>query len=145
MLFRSEQKAAAMVGPIRQSAAEQHALGNLARAKTVTLKDGSRLASPESIDQVGKMLPPELLADSNVAALIPILAAGIDAVMGRRPATQELPDYGEPAFSEPSIRRSAPGAINEDTRALLQKTGVSEKDYAAASKAYQPGRSLALE
>ena len=139
----AERKAAAIVAPIRQTTAQQAAQVNLSRAKAATLQDGSRAATDESIEQVGKMLPPELLSDPNVGALVPLVAAGLDVIMGRRqrPVERET-SYSEPAFVETGTRRPA-AQVNSELASMLKQVGLSEKDIQPNPKI--TGRGIALE
>lgn len=142
---RAQKMAERTMGPMRQHTVNQVSDGHKQYAKTVTLKDGSKAASDESIEQAFAMLPPELTADKNVAALIPILAAGLDVFTGRRAVKAAGVDYPEPIHTESSAGRRGPVALTPDLARLLERTGVSEKDYRSTEKAYVPGRPMRLE
>jgi hypothetical protein len=142
---RWEKKNAAMIAPLRQSEAQRATLSNKERTRTVTLKDGSRLASDESIEEAYGLLAdvPELTANPQVAALMPIIAAGLDVAKGRRAVARQTVEYPDPLYTEPAggARRQAP--MNAELARIVGKVGLTEKDMARA----QPigARGMALE
>jgi hypothetical protein len=142
---RADRKAQAAMAPLRQTEAQRATLSNKERTRQVTLKDGSRLASDESIEEAYGLLAdvPELTANPQVAALMPIIAAGLDVAKGRRGVARQPVEYADPLYTEPAggARRQAP--MNAELARIVGKVGLTEKDMARA----QPigARGMALE
>jgi hypothetical protein len=138
---RAAKMAEQAVGPIRQNNAQQVSAQHRTQAKGVTLQDGTKFATDESIDQAFSMLPAELTADPKVAAIIPLIAAGLDRAKGKtlRAASR---DESEPLLTE-SVGRRGPAAISPDLQRILQRTGVTEKEFRETN--YVPGRPMRLE
>jgi hypothetical protein len=117
------------VAPVANATAAQIAQTHRANAKLARMKDGNPIASEESIDQVFSMLPPELTANQQVAALLPIMAAGLDKMLGRTPKAQPVyQGYGDPIFTEPPGRRGA-SLLTDDDKRLVKTLGLDEKKY----------------
>lgn len=132
------------IGPLRQNEAQRTAQSHLEQAKRVTLKDGNPVATAESMEQAFQMLPVELTSDRNVAAMLPIFAAGLDVIMGRRQAKASTQvEYDDPILSESPANRRGTATLSSDTQRLLQRVGVSEKEFSASK--YVPGRPVELE
>jgi hypothetical protein len=132
------------VGPMRQSSAQQQATSIRQQALGVTDSNGVPLATPESIHEAYAMLPAELAAQPNVAAVAIGTAMLIDRMKGRTVRAPQ-PDYGAPLYSEPAAgRRSGPSLTAED-RAMAAKVGLSDKDLTAAVTALQGGRAVRME
>jgi len=115
------------VAPVATATASQIAESRRIQAKQARMKDGSLVASEESVDQVFSMLPPELTANPQVAALMPILAAGLDKYMGRTP--REAPrhvEYDDPLLPLPMGGRRQ-NTLSDAEKQLAQSTGVGEK------------------
>lgn len=108
---------------------------NLQRVEHMTDEDGAPLATRESISEVAKMLPPQLLANPDVVNLVATLAIGIDHQKRRTPKASEEPLYLE---RQGGGRRSEPSISPEEKR-QLERFGISEKDYAASSKRLEQG------
>jgi hypothetical protein len=140
---RAEQIAEKRLQPLRQSTAQQISVQHKAQAKAVTLEDGTKFASDESIEQAFAMLPAELTADAKVAAIIPLIAAGIDRAKGKSVRASRT-EYSEPLMTE-SVGRRGPAPIDAGLQRILDKTGVSEKDFRATDSKYVPGRPMRLE
>jgi hypothetical protein len=131
------------VAPLRQSSAQQQAAVIRQQAMGITDKNGEVLATPESIQEAYAMLPAELAAQPNVAAVALGTAMLIDRMKGRvvKPAQQ----YSAPMYSEPSGRRSGSSITAED-RAIAAKVGLTDKDLTAAASAIsQSGRGVRME
>lgn len=114
---------------------------NIRAALSATDTEGNPWATRESIEEVVKQLPRELLADPQVADLILNNAIGIDRRKGRTP---KAPD--EPLFLE----RQGGGGRQRETaltpfeRRHLETSGISEKDYRASAAKLATGRSIEL-
>jgi hypothetical protein len=131
------------VAPLRQSSAQQQAAVIRQQAMGITDKNGELIATPESITEAYAMLPAELAANPNVAAVALGVGMLIDKMRGRvvKPAQQ----YSAPMYSEPSGRRSVSGVTAED-RAIAAKVGLTDKDLTAAASAIsQSGRGVRME
>ncbi len=141
---RWEVKAQAQMAPLRQSEAQRATLTNKERTRQVTLQDGSRLASDQSIEEAYGLLAdvPELTANPQVAALMPIIAAGLDVAKGRRPSAKQPVEYGEPLYTEPAggVRRQAP--VNTELARMAAKAGLTDKEIAASQPIGARGRAL---
>lgn len=142
---RGRRMVEAATAPMRQSSAQQVSVHHRQQAKAVTLDDGTKFASDESIDQAFSMLPAELTADPKVAAIIPLIAAGIDRARGKSVRVAPRQDYGDPLFTEAPAGRRGPAPLNAEVQKLLEKTGVSEKEFRATESKYVPGRAVRLE
>jgi hypothetical protein len=142
---RWEKKNAAMIAPLRQSEAQRATMHNKEQARHVKLADGSRAVSDQSIEEAFSLLAdvPELTANPQVAALMPVIAAGLDVFKGRRPSARQPVEYPDPLYTEPAggARRQAP--MNAELARMVGKVGLTEKDMARA----QPigARGMALE
>lgn len=114
---------------------------NIRAALAATDGDGTPWATRESIEEVVKQLPRELLADPQVADLILNNAIGIDRRKGRTPKPQD-----EPLFLERqgggTRTREVPLTAFEQRH--IQASGISEKEYRAASAKVATGRSIEL-
>jgi hypothetical protein len=130
----AEKKAQAVVAPFRQNDAQRATEQNREAARRVTLPGGSRLASDESINEAYGMLrdAPELTANPQVAALMPLLAAGLDVAKGRRLPQGGRVDMPDPLYTEPAGGSRRVAAIPTETSRILAKVGVSEKEFSSA-------------
>lgn len=145
-LDRLDKRAAAMaeraVGPIRQNTAQQTSAAHRVQAKGVALPDGTKFATEESVEQAFSLLPVELTADPKVAAIIPLIAAGLDRAKGKTPGRAVAREDSEPLITE-SVGRRGPAPIDADLQRILQRTGITEKEYRETK--YTPGRPMRLE
>lgn len=135
----------AIVAPLRQTTAQQQADHLRQQAEQIRDASGMPLATPDSVREAYKMLPPELAAQPNVAMVAIGTAMLIDRMRGR---TVQAPDraYGAPLFSEPAAgRRSHGPTISAEEKAMAAKVGITEKDLSAAVTALNAGRGVALE
>jgi hypothetical protein len=145
---RNDRRIDQRVAPLANTTAAQIAESHRQRATTLRKKDGSLAASEESINQVYGMLPAELLANPSVAALMPIMAAGLDAMTGRKPAAQAVREYDEPFFSEAAGGGRGPRSVlTDDDKAFAQKLGLDGKTYEKQVQQMQTNgrRGVALE
>lgn len=114
---------------------------NIRAALAATDSEGTPWATRESIEEVVKQLPRELLADPQVADLILNNAIGIDRRKGRTPKPVD-----EPVFLERqgggTRTREVPLTAFEQRH--LQVSGISEKEYRAAAAKASTGRSIEL-
>jgi hypothetical protein len=128
------------IKPLAGVTLNARATENIRGALTATDADGTPWASRESIEEVVKQLPRELLADPQVTELILNTAIGVDRRKGRTP---KPPD--EPLFLERQggrIQREAP--LSSQERDFLKKTGISEKEYRQSSEQLATGRAIEL-
>lgn len=108
---------------------------NIAAAMAATDDDGVPLATPESIRETAKMLPPHLLANPQVVDLVINNAIGMDR---RQRRTPKAPD--EPLYLSTQSRRGPAGPIlTASDRAFLARNGISEKDYLRSVKNLEQG------
>jgi hypothetical protein len=141
----AQRQAQAQMAPLRQSEAQRATMHNKEQARQVKLADGSRAVSDQSIEEAFSLLAdvPELTANPQVAALMPVIAAGLDVFKGRRPSVRQPVEYPDPLYTEPAggARRQAP--MNAELARIVGKVGLTEKDMARA----QPigARGMALE
>lgn len=136
------------MAPLAQTTASQTAEGHKHRAKATRMKDGSPVASDESIEQVFAMLPAELSANPQVAALLPIMAAGLDKMTGRTPKAPVARYYDDPYFTEPAGRGGRPASVlNDDDKRFAKGLGLDEKKFADQVTQMQTNgrRGVALE
>jgi hypothetical protein len=140
---RAAAQAERAAAPLRQSAAQQISAQHKQQAKGVTLSDGTKFATDESIEQAFSILPAELTADPKVAAIIPLIAAGLDRAKGKGVTRAQVPEYGEPLVTESPAGRRGPQPISQELQHILTRTGVSEKEF--RSTEYVPGRHKRFE
>jgi hypothetical protein len=136
------------MAPLAATTAGQMAQHHRMTAKQARMKDGvTPVASEESIDQVFAMLPAELLADRNVASLMPIMAAGLDKMLGRTAKAPTTFNYGDPIFTEAAGGGRRPGILTDQDKAFAKQVGVKEEWLAEKSQqlANNGRRGVALE
>jgi hypothetical protein len=111
--------------PLAGITLNQKANENLRAAAQMTDEDGTPLATRESIAEVAKQLPPELLANPAVSDLVIKMAIGHDRLHKRTPKPVEEPLYLE----RQTGRRSVEPAISAQEKAQLERLGLTEADY----------------
>lgn len=123
--------------PMRLNTAQTQASAIRQQAKTLVLKDGTPMATAESIDEAYDMLPPELASQKNVAMVAIGTAMLIDKMKGRTPraAGHSDPRYADPIVSENVGRRSTAPALTAEERATATKLGLTEKQLQSAATA----------
>jgi hypothetical protein len=141
---RSGRTAQEAVRPFAGMALGQKAEANLSRIMAETDDDGVPWATRESIQEVAKLLPPNLLADPQVGQLVLTSAIGIDKQKKRTPKPPDEPIYMESS----SGRRNADAVVSSEEKRIGSRVGLSEKDLAASSKVLEstaPGKGVRLE
>lgn len=119
------------VRPFAGLALNQQAETNMRQALAMTDDDGVPLATPESIREVAKMLPPHLLANPQVVELVVNNAIGIDRRNRRTPKAPDEPLY----MASQNGRRAGGGVVvSAEERAFMKRNGISEKDYLRATQ-----------
>lgn len=109
---------------------------NLREAEAMVDKDGTPLATKESIQEMAKQLPPQLLANPQVIDMVINSAIGLDRRKGRTPKPVD-----EPVFMERQgggFRRQE-STISPEEKKQLERLGLTEKDYAASTKRLETG------
>jgi hypothetical protein len=142
---RAERQTQAALAPLRQTEASRAAQQHMDAVRRVTLPDGSRLASDESINEAYGVMrdAPQMLADPNVAAIMSLVAAGLDLAKGRRTAPSARVEQSDPLLTEApgGGRRAAP--VSTELSRIANKMGLTD---AKIQKAQPIGaRGLALE
>lgn len=133
------------IRPLAGITLNQKATANMTEAINAVDDDGTPLATRESIAEVAKALPRELLADPNVVDLVLNSAIGLDKRKKRTPKPADEPLYLE----RQGGGRTRAASLGSDERDFLQKTGISEKDYRESSSRLETGvasrRGIVLE
>lgn len=130
---RNGRQTEAALRPLAGVTLGQKADSNIRAAMAEVDDDGTPLATAESIREVAAQLPPQLLADPKVVDLVLNSAIGIDRRKKRTPKAPDEPMYLAPAGG----RRSAAPSISADERKVLDRLGLTEKDYTESSKKLQ--------
>ncbi len=113
------------IRPLAGITLNQKANANLQEAVNARDDDGVPMATQESILEVAKQIPQQLLADPNVVNLVLTSAIGMDKMKKRTPKPLD-----EPLFLERNNgggRRES--ALDAGERAFLKTTGISEERY----------------
>lgn len=141
---RWEAKNAKQLAPLMQSEAQRAMYSHKEAARKVTLKDGSRLASDESIEQAFGMIGnvPQLAADPNVAAVMNLVAAGLDVAMGRRAAPSTRAELPDPLYTEPAGGTRRAPAANSELLRIGKLVGLGENDFKGATGITSRGKAL---
>lgn len=119
------------VAPVANATASQIANGHRLALKSRRHEDGRPVASAESIDAVANVLPPELVANPNVAQIMELIAIGLDQKTGRTPKAPVARMYDEPWLSEGAGR--GPGSrsvLTDEDKRFAKNLGLDEKTYA---------------
>lgn len=143
----AEKKLQKEIEPLRRQTVEGQAAAMKQRLYSLKAQDGvTPIATRESLDEMSKVLPADLLAQPNVAFFVALAAAGFDKFNGRAPkAAQraEEPEYDEPLHTEAPGRRGS--GLNPELQKLGQRMGVTEAQLKDINQKYVPGKALALE
>jgi hypothetical protein len=130
---RATRLAQKIVAPYAQTTAQQTAYGLRERMKQqADPNTGVPFATAESIDEAYAMLPAELAANGQTAAVILGTAMVIDRSKGRVPKAPERFEYNEPLLTEAAGGRRGPAPISAELQATLAKVGLTEKEFNAA-------------
>jgi hypothetical protein len=124
------------IRPLAGVTLNQQAQVNLRNAAAQTDDNGVPYATQQSLDEVAKQLPAQLLADPNVVNLLLHTAIGMDRMKGRTPKAVDEPLYMAPAGGG---RRSSEPVIDSATRSRLESLGLTEKEYTASAKKLEDG------
>lgn len=142
---RSGRVATETMRPFAGMALNQRAETNLTRISAMTDDDGVPWATSESIREVAKMLPEQLLADPNVSELVLNSAIGIDRRKGRTP---KAPDEVLHLESVGGRRRVDDTERTQEEKQYALKSGLTEKDLTATAerlKKMAPSGAVPLE
>ena len=144
---RNARRTQSDLAPLKQQTAVRAAQEMRGRVDSIRTKEGTSLASKESLDEIFGMVPPELQADGKTAFVLALAAAGMDIYTGRKPAAAApaRSTYDEPIYTEPSGGRRGAVSVSAELAALGKRVGLTEKDLGATVQRYVPGRSLELE
>lgn len=126
---------------------------NMAQGQSGSLKGqyaqvrdkAGRTVNPAVLEQIWKIVPPELIAqDPNVAGILYYAARGYSAHHGldEPAAPARTPLFTEPAGGRPP---SAGGVLSEFDRAMQRATQLSDKQYTERASGYKPGAINILE
>lgn len=97
---------------------------------------GQPLVDPAILAQEWSKLPAELTAQPQVAEFVLNSAIGVMQRTGKRPPA--APTY-EPVFSEAAGGPRQPYQMSTMEQKMAKSQGISDKDWAARAKDYQPG------
>lgn len=138
---RAQAAAQHAVGPIQRTTAEAQADVNYARV--LQIKDAAGNApSKESVDAAWKLMDKKDLADPQVAAVVSVIALGLDRMRPLPPA----PAPHAPLVTEPS--GGAPRGtttLSPMQQRIAAQRGVSQADFLKQMQGFQPGRPTILE
>jgi hypothetical protein len=123
------------IRPLAGLTLNEKANSNIREVYNMTNAEGVPVATRESIQEVTKMLPPQLLANPDVTDLVVTLAVGMDHRKGRSPKPVEEPLYLE----RNGGGRTRDAAISPEEKRTLERLGLTEKDYTASSKRLEAG------
>lgn len=124
------------IAPLAGLTLNRQAQGNLNQAIAATDDDGVALATRESIMEVAKELPAQLLADPRVVELVLNSAIGKDKRMKRTPKPVDEPLYMERNNGGGGSRTPA---LDASERSFLKTTGISEERYKKNSAKLEAG------
>ena len=130
------------IKPYAESSFTSASRQNFVWAASQRAADGSPLVDPTHLAQLWSTFPAELAANPDVAKVILKAAIGEAVIAGRPAPAQAL----EPTLSEPSGGRGPePYHISQLEQRMAKATGLSEKDWTASAKTFQPDRVNNLE
>jgi len=132
---RAQAHAQQIVGPVQQQSIHQAAQSVHQQAMSAGVNAGIK---PETLDQVLRLLPPELLVQPNVAALAVAVAAGVERMQGG-------PGYRPPLMTEGIGGRPRTAALPTALQNVLKARGMNEKDIQTSAGKFQPGGFNPLE
>lgn len=128
------------IKPLAGVALNSEADKNIRAAIDATDDEGVPYASRESIAEVVRSLPKQLLADPQVSNLILTQAIGVDRMKKRTPKAAD-----EPIFMERQGGRTTREApLSSQERDFIKRSGITEKDYRAAGDQLATGRGIEL-
>lgn len=137
----AQQAAQAAVGPITSQTAQSQSRQNFVQFATRRDGNDQPLVDPKELAQMWASLPPELTAHPEVGELL------LDAAIGKTVRTKghvQRPERA-PVHSEPSGGRSGPQfEMDRMAKSLAKNAGISDKDFTATAKTFQPGNTNVL-
>lgn len=144
----AEKKLEKQLEPMRRQNAEGQAAQMRERLYGLKAKDGvTPIATRESLDEMAKVLPPDLLAQPNVAFFVALAAAGFDKFNGRTPqaAARAAEDegYNDPLHTEAPGRRGT--SLPPELSRMGKRFGVSEAQLKEVTQKFDPRQALELE
>lgn len=139
---RAEQIADKRIQPLLQTSHQQQADVNFQR-----IAGNTKGLHPDALRAVFAQVPVEVSADPQNAALLGLVALGLQSAMGRGPA------QAAPAQTPPPVVMTEPSGgtpvgrppVTDFGRRMAADRGRSEKEWAANAKGFMPGRSSAVE
>jgi len=139
---RTRRQTDAALRPLAGIVAGSQAERNVHHAMTLTDDNGRPYATQESIREISSKLDPALLANPDVMDIVLNSAIGLDVRKGRTVAVPDEPLWQATAGG----RRPTQPTISQETKASLDKLGLTEKEYAASSKRLESsgGRAIVL-
>ncbi len=133
---RHGRQTAEQIRPLAGLTLGDKAQTNLQAVERMTDNDGVPLATRESIQEVGQMLPPALLANPQVSDMLITMAIGLERRKSRSPKAPDEPMYMERQGG--GFRRTE-NTISPEEKRTLERLGLTEKDYAASTKRLESG------
>lgn len=131
---QTDARLAPLAGVTLNSAADR----NIQAAISATDEDGTPWATRESIDEVLKLIPKQMLADPQVSNIILTQAIGFDRMKKRSPKPPE-----EPLFMErQGGGRTREMPLSSQEKDFMAKAGITEKEYRSAGAQLATGRAI---
>jgi hypothetical protein len=132
---RNRKQTGEQIAPLAGITLNQKASANLSEAMKMEDADGTPMATRESILEVAKQLPAQLLADPAVVDLVLNSAIGLDRRKNRTPKPVD-----EPLFLErQGGGRPREATLSAGDREFLKRSGVTEKEYRASTAKLEAG------
>lgn len=131
----ADRRAGRAVGPIAQQTAQDRARTNVQRAMSQTFVDGQPIADEQYLTAAFNAVPDEIKADPNVANILAVVAAGLQALDDRK-SGKSRGARREPNFREGSGRTFSGGGEGLDALdiAAARARGKSPEQWAKMTK-----------
>lgn len=128
------------VGPVAQATIQDRAQANYTAALNKVYTDGQPIADEKFIRAAFDALPPEYRADSNIADIVTVIAAGLQNLeerqSGRRRGGAREPNFREGPAGRMSNQSEALDALD---RAAARALGKTDEQYGKIQKAFGSG------
>src|SRR6266571_8219554 len=141
MSHTAAQIAQQTVAPYQERSAQEQSARNFQIALTVKDANG-RSPSPQALATIWRTMSPLQTADPNVASILALTALGLDSVSAKAPPAAP----GQPAIVTEGISGNTrrPSLSETETR-VARSQGMTDAQWAEATKDFTRGRPLALE